>query len=279
MVIYKTTNLINGKIYIGQDSNNDAKYLGSGLLLNYAIKKYGKENFIKEILQTCESKSDLNKFEKHWIQEFNSTDKRIGYNISEGGTGGKLVPIEGKKGKTYEEYYGDEKAAQLKQLFSEIRKGRKLGYKNITSEEVGKKISDALKNRQLPEEHKKNVANGLKKFYQTDEGIKMKEIIKLRNTGRVTSDKTKEKQRLALKGKKPKSLDVHPSAKYWYFYNKDNELIYETLGNRTQTLKELGTNQRRIVIFENLNECLSYKLESNKDFKLYSEKYYKTIKN
>lgn len=42
MIIYKTTNLINNKIYIGQDKNNNPKYLGSGDLLKKAIKKYEK---------------------------------------------------------------------------------------------------------------------------------------------------------------------------------------------------------------------------------------------
>ena len=43
MIIYKTKNLVNNKIYIGQDKNNNPKYLGSGLILNRSIKKYGKE--------------------------------------------------------------------------------------------------------------------------------------------------------------------------------------------------------------------------------------------
>ena len=50
MQIYKITNLINGKIYIGQDSNDRLDYFGSGLLIKRAIKKYGKENFNKQII-------------------------------------------------------------------------------------------------------------------------------------------------------------------------------------------------------------------------------------
>lgn len=50
IVIYKTTNLINNKIYVGKDSHNDSNYFGSGTILVKAIKKYGKENFKKEIL-------------------------------------------------------------------------------------------------------------------------------------------------------------------------------------------------------------------------------------
>ena len=50
--IYKITNLINGKIYIGQHSVSNIKYyyFGSGLILKQAIKKHGIENFEKKII-------------------------------------------------------------------------------------------------------------------------------------------------------------------------------------------------------------------------------------
>jgi hypothetical protein len=72
--IYKTTNLINNKIYVGQHSvieKNDV-YLGSGFLLKKAIKKYGKENFKKEILEYCDSKIEMSKKEIFWIEELKS---------------------------------------------------------------------------------------------------------------------------------------------------------------------------------------------------------------
>jgi len=84
MIIYKTTNLLNGKIYIGQDRNNNKNYLGSGKLLKKAIKKYGKDNFKKEILEECQSEEDLNDREVFWISQYNSTNRDIGYNISDG---------------------------------------------------------------------------------------------------------------------------------------------------------------------------------------------------
>ena len=65
MIIYLTTNLINGKKYVGLDMNNDKNYLGSGVHIKRAIKKYGKENFIKEILEVCDNRQELLLCEKN----------------------------------------------------------------------------------------------------------------------------------------------------------------------------------------------------------------------
>lgn len=97
MVVYKTINLINGKIYIGQDRNNNPAYIGSGKLINRAIKKYGKENFRKEIIEICDSKQHLNEREIYWINYYSSTDVLIGYNIAIGGQGGNLGKKVNKK--------------------------------------------------------------------------------------------------------------------------------------------------------------------------------------
>ena len=96
--VYKITNNVNGKIYIGQtrvtepqrwqqhiwhaynDSDNDS------LLLCRAIKKYGKENFTRTILEECDNQF-LNEREKYWINYFDSTNHDIGYNVAEGGKG------------------------------------------------------------------------------------------------------------------------------------------------------------------------------------------------
>ncbi len=88
MVIYKTTNLLNGKYYIGKDQKNNPEYLGSGMLLTKAIKKYGKENFKKEILEECVNKEELAKRERYWIERLDARNKTIAYNIGEGGDGG-----------------------------------------------------------------------------------------------------------------------------------------------------------------------------------------------
>jgi hypothetical protein len=80
MVIYITKNLINGKKYIGKDSHNNPEYLGSGALLLEDIKKYGKENFKKEILEYC-AKENLGEREEYWINFFNAVKSKKFYNI------------------------------------------------------------------------------------------------------------------------------------------------------------------------------------------------------
>ena len=99
MVIYKITNTINGKIYIGKQSNRNKKYMGSGKWIKRAIKKYGKRYFIKEIIESCNSNEDLNSREKYWIKELNSTNSKIGYNISKGGKGATFFMTEEQKKK------------------------------------------------------------------------------------------------------------------------------------------------------------------------------------
>jgi len=77
-------------------------------------------------------------------------------------------------------------------------------------------------------------------------------------------------------GYKPKKFEIHPNARYWFFYDKENNLILEILGGRTKALKELKTNQRRIIIFDDLEECLNYDIKNKKniDYKLYNKKYF-----
>jgi len=88
MVIYKITNLINGKIYVGKNKANDLNYYGSGSLIKHAIKVHGKENFKKEILETCQSESEFNEREKFWIEKLQANIRHIGYNVMPGGDGG-----------------------------------------------------------------------------------------------------------------------------------------------------------------------------------------------
>jgi hypothetical protein len=88
MHIYKTINLVNGKIYVGKSVSERISYLGSGTALGHAIKKYGRENFIKEIIEAdITDKKVLAEREVWWIAQYRESNAEM-YNIADGGEGG-----------------------------------------------------------------------------------------------------------------------------------------------------------------------------------------------
>lgn len=94
--IYKTTNLINGKMYIGQHKYSgegiDPKYYGGGTNLTKALKKYGKENFKVEILELCNNMDEMNEREKYWIAFYDAVKSNIFYNLDLGGNNSSPTP-------------------------------------------------------------------------------------------------------------------------------------------------------------------------------------------
>ena len=175
-IIYKTTNIITGKIYIGQDSNNRPTYLGSGLLIKKAIKKYGRDKFIKEVLEECLIE-DLGTREKYYIELFNSMDLNIGYNLRAGGDHvhdySQSFIDKMKRPKT-EEWKAKKKGIKIHpQEFKESVSKRFKG-KKYTAEELERrnlilknpercaKISKALKGRVMSEEQKQILSNKAK---------------------------------------------------------------------------------------------------------------------
>lgn len=87
--IYKTTNLLNDKYYVGMHSTNNLKddYLGSGLRLRRSIRKYGIENFKLEILEFLSDRVSLVEREKQLVNQSLLKDEMC-MNLKPGGTGG-----------------------------------------------------------------------------------------------------------------------------------------------------------------------------------------------
>lgn len=132
--IYKTTNNVNGKMYIGKRTyDKDGKwatYLGSGILLKRAVQKYGEDKFSRTILQECKDKNELNSSEKYWIDYYNATQNDMFYNISSGGDGGNTIAG-----------YTPEQLRDYKERKSEIHKatsakGENSGGAILTEKEV-----------------------------------------------------------------------------------------------------------------------------------------------
>jgi group I intron endonuclease len=98
MIIYKITNKINGKYYIGKSIKDKIPFWrhvnnaerGKKYIFSRAIRKYGKQSFSQEIICHRDCVDDLNMAERYYIKKFRSNILGYGYNMTEGGDGGDL---------------------------------------------------------------------------------------------------------------------------------------------------------------------------------------------
>lgn len=151
MIIYKITNKINGKVYIGQTVRSLNERICEHLrkkksLVSKAIHKYGLDNFIIEQIDHAHSINELNTKEQHWI-DFYDCIAPNGYNQCEGG------------GNTFGYHHSEE----AKQKMSIGHKGKKCGennsfYGKTHSDETKKRFSELRKGRKLSDEWKKHIA-------------------------------------------------------------------------------------------------------------------------
>lgn len=151
--IYKTTNLLSGKYYIGMHSTNDLDdgYLGSGNRLRLAIRKHGKENFKREILEFIESRAEL-KVREFEIVNLEEIAKKDCMNLVVGGEGGNATAEYTSKyqiEKWKDEEYRKKMSKLLKEYVTENHKQGKMKYDNFTgnkhSEKTKKKMSESSK--------------------------------------------------------------------------------------------------------------------------------------
>ena len=100
-IVYKITNLITNKIYVGLHSTDDLDdgYMGSGVNIKQSISKYGKENFTKEIVEVFPDREQAKELERNIVTEEFIT-RQDTYNASLGGGGGLLRELNGMYGKT-----------------------------------------------------------------------------------------------------------------------------------------------------------------------------------
>lgn len=141
-IVYKVTNKLNGKIYVGKSKYNNKDYFGSGLKIGYAIAKYGIENFDKEILEECND-SIVDELESFWIEKLDAYNDDIGYNIAGGGQGG-------------DHYWKVLTEDQKEKHRQKIRAGVSKRTRNPHSEETKKKMS--MNQNQTPEIKEKRAA-------------------------------------------------------------------------------------------------------------------------
>lgn len=203
--IYKFTNKVNNKCYIGQAKNlkqrikchikdyNRSKY--DNLYFYNSIRKHGIENFELEILQEGNfSKKELDEMEITFIRLFKSNNPLFGYNLTlngEGTSGFKhsLKTIEKQK----QIKIGKKASQETKDKMSKVRKGK------ILSEEHKQKISKSNKGKPKSQEFKFNLKGHL---VSEETREKLSKVNKGRNLGRKMSKEVIEKRKKSRQGYK-----------------------------------------------------------------------------
>ena len=148
--IYKTTNNINQKIYIGkhQSSEYDPKYFGSGKILRRAIEKYGLDNFSNEIIDMADTDEELNEKEKYYIEYYKSLYGKDCYNLANGGDGGDVFKYQ---------------SPEYKQKF--IDKMTLINKQRCNTDEFKNKISKATSKRYQDSGERKLHSEKIKKVW------------------------------------------------------------------------------------------------------------------
>lgn len=151
--LYLLTNMINGKIYVGQTwstteirmGDDGSRYKNSIKLFN-AIKKYGVDNFAYNFLAFAHSQEVADELENQFIELYHSRDPKIGYNLKGGGSVGKH-------------------SEETKQKISKTLTGK------IVSEATKKRLSKALKGLKKPahtEDYKNKVSDAMKEWHSNN---------------------------------------------------------------------------------------------------------------
>ena len=132
--LYRITNQLSGKIYIGQSNNkrrwSQHKYFArhpeqTGQHIHYAMAKYGIENFVFEPIASCRTQEDADEIESILIIQYDSRNKERGYNSRIGG-------IDGARGEITEETKEKIKQATLRQI---AEKGHPAAGRIVSEEE------------------------------------------------------------------------------------------------------------------------------------------------
>ncbi len=125
--IYITTNLKNGKKYLGQKKfdNRWKSYLGSGKALKAAVDKYGKDNFTRDIIKICYTAEELNKAERDLSIEYNVVESKEWYNeVYGGGSMSGYKVSEKSKRKNALSHIGKRPTEEVRQKLSAAQKER-----------------------------------------------------------------------------------------------------------------------------------------------------------
>ena len=238
--IYKITDTIDGKAYIGQSVDIAKRFhyhktRCQNRYLNHAIKKHGLDNFKFEIIKTI-SNSKLKNilldcYEEHYIKLYNTLDRKLGYNLMHGGQPGRLCKesLELMRKNSAGKLIGHKHTAEAKANMRKAQSNRSEIWRNrlsvsqknkivseetrakiraarqnqIITEETKRKISSALSGKKKTQTHIAKVSKKFKEWLKTEEGLKYKEELSQRMKNRVILEETRRKMSDSAKKRKP----------------------------------------------------------------------------
>lgn len=169
--VYVITNLVNGKVYIGQTKNPKSRKAGHWRAarvgvechLYKSMRKYGSENYAFRVLEECADDA-VDDRERFWIARYDSMNPEVGYNKESGGHANKTLAEETKR-KISSALTGQHFTIERCANISAGLKGRPcLAGRRENNPEKGKNISRALTGRSLSVAHKRAVSEGLKAY-------------------------------------------------------------------------------------------------------------------
>lgn len=178
-LLYKITNLVNGKVYVGVHCTDNLEdgYMGSGPAIKAAIRKHGIENFKKEVLVYCLDADMAYAFER-MVVNIDFVNRRDTYNMKAGGEGGKTgcKTSDETKRKIGEANKGKHRSEEAKRKMSEAKKGEKhpLFGKHLP-EETKRKLSDVHKGKHHSEETKRKMAEATKAYWARKKELSRKD--------------------------------------------------------------------------------------------------------
>lgn len=162
LIIYKATNRLNGKVYIGQTVQALAERMGdhrrkalvhsSKSHFHAAIRKYGFDAFDWTVLEKAEDRALLNSLEQFWIKSHESTNPSKGYNNTHGGDSFEFT--EETKRRIGEAGRGNKRSEAFKENLRQIEKGdHNPFYGKHHTEEAKRKNREAHVGKKLKPEH------------------------------------------------------------------------------------------------------------------------------